>query len=161
MRLKALVDEDFVQYKVPSMFIGTCFCDWKCAHDGWFPESVCQNHELAMAEIVDMNDDELIARYLANDITHAIVFGGLEPMKQSQEILRFIDRLRNEYHCDDTVIIYTGYYSFEAAWFTHELAKYPNIIVKYGRYRMGDEPHFDEVLGVNLASDDQYAVKIS
>jgi hypothetical protein len=32
-----------------------------------------------------------------------------------------------------------------------------NIIVKFGRYRPNQEPHFDKVLGVELASDNQYA----
>ena len=31
------------------------------------------------------------------------------------------------------------------------------IIVKFGRFRPNQEPHYDEVLGVNLISDNQYA----
>ena len=34
---------------------------------------------------------------------------------------------------------------------------YKNIIIKYGRYRPNQKPHYDEVLGVNLISDNQYA----
>ena len=30
MRVKGIIEEDFVNYKVPSMFINTCFCDFKC-----------------------------------------------------------------------------------------------------------------------------------
>ena len=30
MRIKFLVDEDFVNYKKPSMFIGFPSCTWKC-----------------------------------------------------------------------------------------------------------------------------------
>ena len=30
MRIKFLVDEDFVNYKKPSMFIGFPNCTWKC-----------------------------------------------------------------------------------------------------------------------------------
>ncbi len=40
--IKGLVDEDFVQYKKPSMFIGTCFCGWKCCKDAGRPVTMCQ-----------------------------------------------------------------------------------------------------------------------
>ena len=41
------------------------------------------------------------------------------------------------------------------------LKKFKNIIVKFGRYVGGQQAHFDEVLGVYLASDNQFAEKIS
>ena len=41
------------------------------------------------------------------------------------------------------------------------LKKYPNVIVKFGRYVPGDEPHYDEILGVNLVSQNQYAKVVS
>ena len=37
---------------------------------------------------------------------------------------------------------------------------FKNIIIKYGRYIPDQEPHYDEVLGVNLASDNQYAERL-
>lgn len=159
MKIRALIDEDFVQYKVPSMFIGMCYCDWKCCRDGGFTEDVCQNHELATAPIHEIDDDELIRRYLSNDLTHAIVFGGLEPLSQLDEIMCFLYKLREEYHCDDTVVIYTGYTEPEAqrAFF---LGNYGHVVMKFGRYIPGDQPHYDSVLGVNLASSNQYAVTI-
>jgi hypothetical protein len=42
-----------------------------------------------------------------------------------------------------------------------DLTRFDNIIVKFGRYIPDNKPHFDEVLGVNLASPNQYAKKIS
>ena len=42
-----------------------------------------------------------------------------------------------------------------------ELKQFPNIIIKYGRFIPGHSPIYDEVLGVNLASKNQFAVKIS
>ena len=35
-----------------------------------------------------------------------------------------------------------------------------NIIVKFGRYFKGDKPHYDEVLGIKLASNNQYGKRI-
>ena len=37
---------------------------------------------------------------------------------------------------------------------------FTNIIIKFGRYIPNQKPHYDEVLGVNLASDNQYAERI-
>jgi len=36
-----------------------------------------------------------------------------------------------------------------------------NIIIKYGRFIPDKEKHYDEVLGIYLASDNQYAERIS
>ena len=33
MRVKGIVEEDFINYKVSSMFINTCFCDFKCCEE--------------------------------------------------------------------------------------------------------------------------------
>ena len=33
MIIKGIIDEDFVNYKKPSMFLGTCFCDLKCCRE--------------------------------------------------------------------------------------------------------------------------------
>ena len=41
------------------------------------------------------------------------------------------------------------------------LSYFDNIIIKFGRYIPNKQSHYDNILGVNLASDNQYAVKIS
>ena len=43
MKIKGLVDEDFVNYKQTSMFIILGTCDWKCCIEGGFDISICQN----------------------------------------------------------------------------------------------------------------------
>ena len=52
-----------------------------------------------------------------------------------------------------------GYTEEEAADKIAELALMHSgkIVVKYGRYIPNQEPHIDNVLGVSLASDNQYA----
>lgn len=41
------------------------------------------------------------------------------------------------------------------------LSRYKNVIVKFGRFIPNQEPHYDETLWVNLASNNQYARRIS
>jgi hypothetical protein len=58
-------------------------------------------------------------------------------------------------------VIYTGYSSTEIDQKRTQLSRaFDNIIIKFGRYRPGQEKHKDEVLGVELASDNQYAERI-
>ena len=73
----------------------------------------------------------------------------------------FIDLLRNKYKNDDMVVIYSGYNKNEITAFEEVLKQYKNIIVKYGRYVPGERKHKDPVLGVKLASWNQYAEQIS
>ena len=153
MLIKGITDEDFVNYKVPSMFVATNECTFKCDHEAG--EKICQNSSLA-----HMIED-LVDRYLKNDITKAVVFGGLEPFDQYIDVFDFISLLRYQRECKDPVVIYTGYKKEEIKGRVSMLATIPNIIVKFGRFIPGQNPHFDDVLGVKLASDNQYAEQIS
>ena len=113
MLLKTIIDEDFVNYKVPSMFIGTAFCGGKCCVEAGIPLSICQNDEWRKAEPIFVEDSDICRRYLNNSITSAIVIGGLEPFEQFSELCGLLAALRNEYKCNDDVVIYTGYYPDE------------------------------------------------
>ena len=106
-----------------------------------------------------MSADEIFRRYINNPITKAIVIGGLEPMLQFDEVLELIKTVRDN-NCNDDIVIYTGYYLDEIADKIRVLTEYKNIIIKFGRFVPNQKKHYDEVLGVYLASDNQYAKKI-
>ena len=159
MKLKNVIDEDFVQYHKPCMFISTCFCDWKCCTEIGADICMCQNSPAYDSPIVNKRNDALVRRYMKNDITKSIVFGGFEPMLQFEELIDLIRCFREQ--TDDDIVIYTGYDQSEIQDKIEELKQFSNIIVKFGRYRPDQKPHRDEVLGVELANDEQYAKKIS
>lgn len=158
MHIKGITDEDFVNYKKASMFISACSCDFKCERE--CGERCCQNGPLAYAKTIEVDDSKIIDRYLSNPITNAIVLGGLEPFDQFWEVFDFVKKLRTDYHCKDTVVIYTGFTEEEIRLQTDALRDLGGIIVKFGRYRPNFEPHFDSVLGVNLSSPNQYAKEL-
>ena len=160
MKIKGLQDEDFVNYKKPSMFIGTSMCDWKCCNEQCLDKSICQNSSLANSKTIDVSADEIYRRYINNPITKAVVIGGLEPMLQFSDVLELIKIFRDN-SCNDDIVIYTGYYKEEIADKIALLSKYKNIIIKFGRFIPNQEKHYDEVLGVYLASNNQHAEKIS
>lgn len=157
MNIKALIDEDFINYKEPSMFIGTSCCTFKCEQEN--PKCHCQNSSLAKSRVIHIDDEKLVQRYLQNSITKAIVVGGLEPMDTFQELISFVEVFRK--YSSDTLVIYSGYREDEIIEKINILKKYGNIVLKVGRFIPNQENHFDEVLGVNLASKNQYALKIS
>ena len=65
-------------------------------------------------------------------------------------------------YTEDDIIIYTGYKADEIACQTYWLRnKYKNIIIKFGRFIPNQKKHYDEILGVELASPNQYARRIS
>lgn len=158
MLIKSLVEEDFVNYKKPSMFIIFPSCTFKCDKEAGC--SICQNGGLANEPDIDISFIEIVSRYVKNPITKAIVFGGLEPF-DSIWILRLIIEFR--LYTNDEIIIYTGYTEEElqAEGMIDALQKYKNIIIKFGRFIPNQEKHYDEVLGVELASPNQYARRIS
>ena len=141
------------------MFIAAASCSFKC--DNEYGCQICQNSHLATCPAIEISYEEVIERYRDNPLTSAIVWGGLEPMDQFEELYVFISLLREKYHINDDVIIYTGYKKYEIDTEVVLLSTFPNIIIKYGRYIPTQPPIWDEVLGVELASPNQYAERIS
>lgn len=157
MVVKTVVDEDFTNYKKPSMLIGMPLCTFKC--DKECGQQVCQNSALATAPNIEVNPMDLIARYESNNLTQAVVFGGLESFDSWADLYNFIFLFRSV--SDDGIVIYTGYTKCEIKDKVETLKQFPNIIIKFGRYVPNQKSHYDEVLGVDLASDNQYAERIS
>lgn len=154
MKIKGLISEDFVNYKKPAMTIMFPYCNFKCGM------GYCQNSSLFHEANIEISVNDLVQRYINNPITEAIVMQGLEPFDSWKDVLQFIDLLREQ--SDDDVVIYTGYNKEEILPYIKVLSKlYKNIVIKFGRYVPNQDKHFDEILGVHLASDNQYAERIS
>lgn len=167
MKLRGIVDEDICNYKKISMFLIFPYCSLKC--DKEYGEAVCQNSPILDSPITDIDIDKLCQRYINNPLTEAVVFGGLEPFDSKFELFTFIDTLRRVYKCNDDIVIYTGYTKEELENNREEglsilyrnLFKFPNIIVKYGRYVPNKDSHYDEILGVKLSSPNQFARRLT
>lgn len=157
MIIKGLLDEDFINYKKPSMTIMFPYCSFKCGFN------YCQNSPLSKSSDIEIQVEDLVKRYINNPITESVVCQGLEPLDSWDDLIDFIKVLRIDYNCKDDVVIYTGYTEDEAQeqGYIDELAKYENIIVKFGRYIPEQDRHFDTELGVYLASDNQYAKRLN
>lgn len=160
IHLKGVVMEDFVNYAKPSLFLITCKCDWKCCHEANIPITVCQNEPVVRQTTKEFLISSIYKAYIDNEITKAVVIGGLEPILQFEEVLSLLDYFRKQ-NCNDDFVIYTGYYKEEIKKEIEQLKKYPNVILKYGRYKPNSVSRFDDVLQITLASDNQYAERIS
>ncbi len=160
MRVKTIIDEDFINYKLPSMFIASCFCDWKCCVEQNVPITICQNSDIAKQPTIEVSNESILERYLTNQITSAIVIGGLEPLKQFDEVNDLIHAFRSS-GVNDNIVIYTGYYPEEIQEEIIQLKNFNNIIIKYGRFVLNLGERLDDVLGITLSSKNQYAERIS
>lgn len=159
MLIKDINECDFVNYKKISMFIIFPFCSFKC--DKEFGTKICQNCDLVYEQNIEVSNEYIIDKYVHNPLDKAVVCGGLEPIDSWDELLGFIQAFRRV--SDDDIVIYTGYNKNEIIDKVQILKdnNISNIIIKFGRYKPNEEKHFDEVLGVNLASSNQYAEKVS
>ena len=158
MIIKGIIDEDLINYKKPSMVIEMPKCDFKCDQECGM--KICQNSNLALTPDIDIPAQEIIERYLQNDITKAIVFQGLEPFDSIKDLIYFITAFRLK--SLDDIVIYTGYTEDELQPYIKMLRMlFKNIIIKFGRFIPNQPHHTDFILEVELASPNQYAVKIS
>lgn len=167
MNLRGIESENFENYKEPALFLAFPNCSFKCDREAGC--QVCQNSTLVSYPVQHYFIDSIVELYMTNPITRAVVCGGLEPFDSWDDLRAFISVFR--YYSPDPIIIYTGYTEEELSLmeditdnvkrtFLDVLALYENIIVKFGRYIPNQESHYDEILGVNLASPNQYAKHI-
>lgn len=160
MKIKDIVAEDFLNYKRPSMFIITAMCDWKCCIEAGLDISVCQNAPLISSPVREIPNETIYKQFHINQITKAVVIGGLEPFLQIDEVVDLISYFRaNDEDCP--FVIYTGYNENEVQEHLGKLTKLNNIIVKFGRFIPNQKHRFDDVLGIELVSENQYAKQIS
>ena len=168
MKVKGITDECFSDYKLPSMFIAFPTCTFKCDKENGC--AICQNGKLINEPDIDVAKEDLVEHFIRNPISEAIVMGGLEPFDSILDVISFVDCARRVYECDAPIVIYTGYTEDEiqsgrfygdaaetAKNLIKTLLQNKNIVVKYGRFKPNQEPHFDPILGVVLASPNQYA----
>ena len=169
MLLKGIIDEDFTNYKLPSILIIFPTCSWKCG------ENICQNRAIKDMPNITIDINEIVQRYIANPISKALVCSGLEPFDCYDDLLALIKAFRKA--TSDTIVVYTGYTEEEVSNIekisnaeriinTEKTIDMPlhnieNIIIKFGRYTLGQKAYFDKNLGVNLSSDNQYARQIN
>ena len=157
MVVKDIVFEDFINYKKPSMFIICPKCSFKCNVEAG--RDICQNSKIASQPDIEVSNKYIVENYVRNDITKAVVFGGLEPFDTFYEMVELIHELRKV--TDDDIVIYTGYNKDEIVGQLAMLSTYKNIVVKFGRFIPDNaKTHIDEVLGVELCSENQYAERI-
>jgi len=157
LTLKGIIDYDCTNYKVPTVTLEFPICDFKC--DKLNGKPVCQNGALAAAPNIEIHEQDIWKMYQENPLTQAFCIQGLEPFDTESQLLDFIEFIRYGVNCNDPIVIYTGYNKDEIKCLDL-LQDYGNIIIKYGRFIMNQEPHYDAVLGVKLASDNQYAEQL-
>lgn len=156
IELKGIIWEDFINYKKPCMTLMFPKCSFKCDKENGV--QLCQNWGLAAAPSQTVQVESLIKRYMENPITEAIVLQGLEPLDSLIDVYT-VAACFNARGCRDDFIIYTGYNKSEIPSKAIQDLAYlipGHLIIKWGRYIPNQEPHLDPILGVKLASNNQY-----
>lgn len=158
MKVKNIIDEDFSNYMKCSMLVGFPTCTLKCEKDCGI-SGLCQNSELYLSKSIELPVEKIVDRYISNPISSALICGGLEPFDSFDDLMALIHAFRKR--TDDDVVIYTGYNREELDRYVKILQKnFTNIIIKFGRFIPNQKRHIDVLLGVELASDNQYAERI-
>lgn len=158
MIVKGIVLEDFVNYKKPSMFVVFPSCTFKCERECGGKR--CQNRELIKEANISIKEKDIVEAYMKNEISKALVCGGLEPFDTFSDLYALVREFCVA--CNDDVVIYTGYNKEEISPLITYISLLGEemgnkIIIKYGRYIPNKKSQYDEILGVDLASDNQYS----
>lgn len=155
MRLKGIIDYDCTNYKKPCLTLEFPYCSFKC--DKLNGCRVCQNSELALEPDIEVSGEAIWKMYKDNPLTKAFCLQGLEPFDSYLDLIEFIQFIRLYKKCDDPIIIYTGYERGEDPIVENDIRKYHNIIIKWGPYINNNTSYYNQMLGVRLASDNQWS----
>ena len=148
---------DFINYKEVCFNIASGIsCTFKCNKE--CGQSICQNQQICGEAIHTLSINSIIEQFNSQSIATSICFQGLEPLDNLKQLLWFVYKFRKTNN--NTIIIWTGYSEEECedlVYLIQKKMRWKNIIIKYGRFRPNQNKHYDELLGVYLASDNQYA----
>lgn len=161
MQIKGLQLEDYNDFKKCSMYVAFPSCTFKCERECGV-DGMCHNHSLISDTDIEISLDKLYDHFYDNPVQQAVVCAGMEPFDSFKDLYELVKywRIEKENFCP--IVIYTGYNEDEVQDKVDKLKEFAGeLIIKFGRFIPGDELHYDEVLGVNLASKNQYAKLIS
>ena len=151
---------DFINNKkITFNILAGISCTFKCCEAN--PE-LCHNYHLINETPIKRNIHKVIELYKSQQLSQNITFqGGLEVLDNIKQLLWFIYFFRLD--CKDDIFIWTGYTKRECDTFIKlvHMMEWENIYIKFGRFIPNNTPHFDNVIGVNLISYNQYAERIS
>ena len=155
MLIKGIKDECFGDFKDIGMLVIFPNCSFKCDRENG--NQICQNSHLAQENTFDVPIYKIVKRYTDNPISQALICGGLEPFDSMGDLYELLIAFRRV--SDDPIIIYTGYTESECDKMVgvKQIRWIGNLYIKYGRFIPNQKLHYDELLGINLASDNQYA----
>lgn len=119
---------------------------------------MCQNSELTRSKNITVSTQRIIDRFTNNPISKALVLSGLDPFDSYEDMIKLVQDFRKQ--CSNTIVIYSGYTKDELSDRIPILHDLGNVVIKYGRYIPNQSKHFDDCLGVYLASDNQYAENV-
>lgn len=162
MILLDIIEYDIVNYKDPAMFLIFSTCNgFKCEKEN---NEDCPNRSLSNMDKVLVSAESVFRRYSSQELTRAIVCGGLEPFDTPEDLIELITTLQNN-NFSDTLVIYTGYNKDETEVDSILLTLYKqkpcfDFVIKYGRYlKKQNRSTYSDELGINLASSNQFAIK--
>lgn len=160
IKLLNINPNDFVNNKKGTFSLGFgVFCTFKCCKEN---PQICQNFNCSSQDLYNTSISTVCKQYEENrELISCITINGLEPLDNLKEVLWFIQKFREK--STDDIFLWTGYTKEECEPLIYLIKKmnWVNIIIKFGRYIPNSLSRFDEILGVKLASDNQYAEKIS
>lgn len=159
MLVTEITDNDTRFYKKPSLYVATAKCSFKC--DRECGEPICSEYSKAGVRGIHYTPKQILNKYISSLHAEALVFGGMEPFDSAIDLYLCIKEFRAAYQ-NVPIIIWSGYTPDELneLGFLTPLLQFPNIIIKFGRYVPDDKPHYDQLLGVRLASRNQRAYKL-
>jgi organic radical activating enzyme len=162
MLVRKIIRDDNVNYKRTALFVGIGDCDWKCCKEAGMNASMCQNSELAKVSAWKMTANECLDVVVhRKSFEQSVVIGGLEPFRDMNSLLELCRAVSSRCEFVDwDVVIYTGYYYneiVEEVELIKESVGNHRLIIKFGRYDPALPPVKDSILGVELASSNQYA----
>lgn len=132
-------------------------CDFKCCPHN---HQLCHNEPLRSTPVIVVQISEIVKQYLSQQLSTSLTLQGLEPLDNMDGVLWLLWYFRRK--SKDPIFIWTGYEEEEVATLIGlvRFLQWKSIFLKMGRYRWGEKPHYDENLGVFLASPNQYCKKI-
>lgn len=155
--------DNIVDYKETSILLVFPYCSGKCG-----PK--CHNYKLiGTTKINEYKIEDIVNLYNKLNTHRSIVCAGLEPFDSFEDLTNIVKYFSNcNKDCD--IVIYTGYTEEEIKYsvkllndiFNKNLNKSfkKSLIIKFGRYVFDAEnsyKYYSDILGVELASNNQYA----